>query len=259
MGTRNPNRASSIYLGANGNWHGRVTVGYRDDGSLDRRHVESKSKATVMARVRQLERDRDKGNVRRIGQSWTVESWLQHWLANIAQPSIRDSSFNAYRVAVNRHLIPGLGKHRLERLEPEHLEKLYQRMIKSGARPGTAHQVHRTIRTALGEAHRRGHVSRNVAALAKPPRVQVEPVRPYSVDEVQRILKAAMQRPNGARWAIALALGLRQGEAAGLRWADIDLETRSLRIQARGHARSMVMDAAGGADLRPASAPNASG
>ena len=93
-----------------------MTVGYRDDGSLDRRHVESKSKATVRARVRQLERDRDKGNGRRIGQSWTVESWLQHWLANIAQPSIRDSSFNAYRIAVNKHLIPGLGKHRLERL-----------------------------------------------------------------------------------------------------------------------------------------------
>ncbi|MEV0569391.1 hypothetical protein [Dactylosporangium sp. NPDC050588] len=29
-----------------------------------------------------------------------------------------------YRVAVNRHLIPGLGAHRLDRLEPEHLEKL---------------------------------------------------------------------------------------------------------------------------------------
>src|SRR5512133_2791460 len=193
MGTRNPNRASSIYLGANGNWHGRVTVGYRDDGSIDRRHVESKSKATVVARVRQLERDRDNGNVRRSGKRWTIESWLQYWLANIAQPSIRESSFNAYRIAVNKHLIPGLGKQRLERLEPEHLEKLYQRMIKSGARPGTAHQVHRTIRTALGEAHRRGHVPRNVAALAKPPRVQVEP--------------------------------------AGLRWADVDLEARSLRIQ----------------------------
>ena len=143
----------------------------------------------------------------------------------------RDSSFNAYRIAVNRHLIPGVGKHRLERLEPEHLEKLYRKMIKSGARPATAHQVHRTIRTALGEAHRRGHVSQNVAALAKPPRVQVDPVRPYSVDEVHRILEAGMQRPNGARWAIALALGLRQGEAAGLRWDDVDLETRSLRIR----------------------------
>ena len=40
-----------------------------------------------------------------------------------------------------------------------------------------------------------------------------------------------MQRPNGAGWAIALALGLRQGEETGLRWDDVDLETRSLRIR----------------------------
>lgn len=102
---------------------------------------------------------------------------------------------------MNKHLIPGLGKHRLERLEPEHLEKLYQRMIKSGARPGTAHQVHRTIRAALGQAQRRGHVSRNVAALAKPPRVQVEPVRLYSVDVADRIgglLWAERKRVDGA-------------------------------------------------------------
>lgn len=130
-----------------------------------------------------------------------------------------------------RHLIPGLGKHRLDRLEPEHLERLYRGIIDAGGRPGTAHQVHRTVRTALGEAARRGHVSRNVASLAKPPRVQVEAVKPYSVEEIQRILAEASRRPNGARWAIALALGLRQGEALGLRWEDIDLEHLVIRVQ----------------------------
>jgi integrase len=41
-------------------------------------------------------------------------------------------------------------------------------MIMDGAKPASAHQVHRTARTALGEAQRRGHVTKNVAALAKP-------------------------------------------------------------------------------------------
>lgn len=231
MATRNPNRASSIYQGADGDWHGRVTVGYRDDGGIDRRHVQSASRAKVVERVRKLERERESGTVRRTGMRWTVESWLTHWLENIARPSIRESSYAAYRTAVNKHLIPSLGKHRLDRLEPEYLERLYRKMIAEGSRPGTASQVHRTLRTALGEALRRGHVTRNVAALAKSPRVQVESVRPYTVEEVQRIMSAAMERPNGARWAIALALGLRQGEAVGLRWADVDLASRSLRIR----------------------------
>jgi integrase len=228
---RNPNRASSVYFGSDGYWHGRVSVGIRDDGGVDRRHVMSKSKATVVRKVRAMEKQRDAGNLPNAGQRWTVGKWLGHWLEDVARPSLRDSSYAAYRIAVQKHLVPSIGKHQLDRLEPEHLERLYRRMIDGGAKPGTAHQVHRTIRTALGEAMGRGHVSRNVAALAKPPRVQLEPIEPFSIDDAQKIMVAAGQRRNSARWAIALALGLRQGEALGLRWSDVDLDSGTLWVR----------------------------
>lgn len=229
--TRNPNRASTIYKGNDGYWHGRVTVGYRDDGTLDRRHTMSKSKAVVVKKVRDLERLRDSGQAPKVGAKWTIGAWLEHWLELIARPALRQRSYEAYRGAVNKHLTPALGAHRLDRLEPEHLERLYRRMIESGLSAGTAHQVHRTARTALGEAQRRGHVMRNVAALARAPRVRIVPPEPYSISDVQRILNAAADDRNSARWAIALALGLRQGEALGLRWPDIDLDTHTLRVR----------------------------
>jgi integrase len=84
-------------------------------------------------------------------------------------------------------------------------------MISAGARPATAHQVHRTIRTALGEALRRGYVSRNVATIAKPPRVEVEPVEPYALEEIRAILTIALQGRNAARWAIAWRLVCARG------------------------------------------------
>ena len=46
---------SSIDKGADGWWHGRVTVGRRDDGRPDRRHVMASSKAEVSKKVRVLE------------------------------------------------------------------------------------------------------------------------------------------------------------------------------------------------------------
>jgi hypothetical protein len=88
-GTRAPNGASTIYLGKDGNWHGRVTTGVRDDGKPDRRHVERKTEADVIETIRKLERERDSGKVRKVGQAWTVEKWLLHWLENIAAPTIR--------------------------------------------------------------------------------------------------------------------------------------------------------------------------
>lgn len=230
--SRNPNRQSSIYLGKDGYWHGRVTVGRKDDGSEDRRHVMSKSKGTIVRKVRGLEKLRDEARVPRTGRAWTVAKWLTYWLEEIAQPSIRASSYQAYKTAVDKHLIPLIGGQRLDRLEPEHLETVYRRMIEGGAKPATAHQVHRTARTALGEAHRRGHIGRNPAQLARPPRIQPELVEPFTVEEVQRLLAAARETRNGARWATALALGLRQGEALALRWVDIDFQTRTLRVRA---------------------------
>ena len=65
---RRPNGASSVYKGADGDWHGRVTVGVKDNGKPDRRHVQSKSEAEVIRRVRELEKERDSGTVRKAGQ-----------------------------------------------------------------------------------------------------------------------------------------------------------------------------------------------
>lgn len=235
MTGRNPNGASSIYLGKDGYWHGRVTVGVRDDGRPDRRHVMG-SKADVVRKVRELERQRDAGTVRRSGPGWTVEQWLTHWVDNIAAPFVRENTIAGCRVAVNVHLVPGLGRHRLDRLQPEHLERLYVRMMRDGSAPATAHQAHRTLRTALNEAVRRGHLARNPATLAKAPRLVEKEIEPYTVEEIRTVLATALEGRNGARWAVALALGLRQGEALGLKWTDMDLDAGTLVVR-RGRLR----------------------
>nr|WP_243420782.1 site-specific integrase [Micromonospora globispora] len=104
------------------------------------------------------------------------------------------------------------------------------------AAAATAHQAHRTIRAALNEAVRRGHLTKNPAALAKAPRLPESEIEPYSVAEVQRLLVATRGRRNSARWAVALSLGLRQGEALGLRWSDVDLDAGTLTVR-RGRQR----------------------
>lgn len=229
--TRRPNGASSIYFSEyDQRWHGRVTIGVKDDGSPDRRHVKRKRETDVINAVRELERDRDAGTLRKAGRAWTVEQWLVHWLENISRPSVRYKAYRAYRTAVYHHLIPGLGKHRMPKVEPEHFEKLYAAILARGRKPATAHQVHRTARTAFGEAYRRGHIKRNPVELAKAPRVEEGEIEPLEQEEIQRLIKAALERRNGVRFVLALALGTRQGETIGLKWERLNQTTKSLRI-----------------------------
>jgi integrase len=230
-GTRAPNGASSIYLGKDGKWRGRVTVGIRDDGRPDRRHVERKTEKDAIDAVRALERQRDAGLVPKAGRAWTLRQWLDHWLATIAEPSVRPSTYAYYESASRLYLVPGLGAHRVARLEPEHVEKFYARLRREGRNPGTVHQVHRTLRAALNEAVRRGHLGRNPVLLVRPPTLIEAEVEPFTIEQAQRILEAARQRRNGVRFAIALTLGLRRGEALGLKWTDLDTKAGTLMVR----------------------------
>ncbi|MFD0315969.1 tyrosine-type recombinase/integrase [Streptomyces flavalbus] len=232
--TRRANGETAIYFGKDGRWHARVPMGYKDNGEPYRRHITRPSHDALVEEVKRLEKQRDQGVGQQPGKLWTVEKWLWHWVENIAKPTVSENTYDGYEVAVRVHLVPGVGKHRLDRLQPEHLESLYRRMQANGKRKaGTAHQAHRTARTALGEAVRRGYAARNAAALAKPPRLEEDEseVEPYSVEEVQRLLLEANKRRNSARWMLALALGLRQGETLGLRWADVDLANEYLKLR----------------------------
>ncbi|MFC7243678.1 tyrosine-type recombinase/integrase [Catellatospora aurea] len=242
---------ATIYQGSDGRWHGRVTMGTLDDGKPDRRHVSAKTEAEVTQKVRSLEKDRDAGRVVRPGRGWTVEKWLNHWLEHIAAPKVRANTLSGYSVAVRVHLIPGVGAHRLDKLTPEHLEKLYARMQANGSAAATAHQAHRTIRAALNQAVKRQYLARNPAVHATAPQLDDEEIEPYSIEEVQRFLSEAGKHRNSARWAIALALGLRQGEVLGLQWSDVDLDKGELRVR-RSRLRPKYAHGCGGTCQRKA-------
>jgi integrase len=242
-GTRAPNGASTVYLGTDGYWHGRVSMGTKDDGTPNRPHVKRKTEAEAIKAVRALEKKRDSGEAHQAGRGWTVEQWLTHWVENVAPQTVRRTTMVGYRASVYKHLIPGIGAHRLAKLEPEHLERLYVKLLdwRHGCRegkscgkrrgdecpdrwklkPGTVHLAHRTVRVALGEAVKRKRITSNPAKVAKPPRVVEEEIVPFTTEEAQRILTAAETTRNGARYKIALALGLRRGEALGLKWSDL--------------------------------------
>ena len=90
---------------------------------------------------------------------------------------------------------------------------------------------HRVISRALKVAMQRGRVARNVATLVDAPTVTRDEIVPLTAAEARRLLDAAREIPNGARWSVALALGLRQGEALGLLRDVVDLDAGTLTVR----------------------------
>lgn len=233
MTGRRANGRSSIYRGSDGRWHGYVSMGVKDNGKPDRRHVQGGTEKVVTAKVRDLERRRDAALVTTPGKVPTVGDWLTYWLDNVAVRKVRPSTLQGYRSWITQHLAPGLGGHRLDRLQPEHVDRFYRSAGESLA-PASVLQMHRILSRALTVAVQRGRVPRNVCSLVDAPSVTREEVEPLSQADARAIIAVAMARParrNVARWSVALALGLRQGEALGLTWEYVDLDTQRIRIR----------------------------
>jgi integrase len=67
--------------------------------------------------------------------------------------------------------------------------------------------------------------------LSQSPRYEPPEVEPFTEADASRVLDTAAGRRNSARWSVALALGLWQGEALGLRWTDVDLDEARVVIR----------------------------
>lgn len=85
-----------------------------------------------------------------------------------------------YRRNVDNHIVPALGRIGLRRLRPHHLETLYDRLLRprdgqAPLAPKTVYEIHLVIRGALEDAARRGLISRNVALVARAPRLRSIP------------------------------------------------------------------------------------
>jgi integrase len=234
-----------IYEGSDGLWHGYLTVGTKPNGRPDRRHRTGHTQAECEQKIRQLEDEHAAGKTPTVGRPPTVEQWLRHWCENIARPHVSWSTYqNTYRYAVYHYLIPNVGGHRLDGLEADHLEKLYQRLLgtdrKPGLSPGTVALIHRTVHAALEEAVRRGKVGINVAKIAKSVAPDPPDIDPLTIDECKKILAVTAKRRNGARWSIAM-LGPRQGEVLALIWdEDVDLDAEILVVRGKAQRRKWL-------------------
>lgn len=236
MSGRRSNGESSVYFSeADGKWHGWVTIGTKSDGRPDRRHRMAATEAEVKVKVKELEKQRAAGKVRKAGRPPTIEQWMSVFLDAVCARKVEDGSMaprslDDYRSKNALYVVPGIGKHRIDRLAPEHLDKLYLDLLRRPLASSTVLKVHRIVSRALKVAMQREIVHRNVATLLDAPSVEEAEIEPLTREEARAVLAEADQRRNGARWSIALAMGLRQGEAIGLRWQYLDLDAGVMKV-----------------------------
>ena len=190
--------------------------------------------------------------------NWTVADYLTYWLRQVVREDRRPKTYQGYESVVRLHLIPGLGRKRLDKLTAQDVRTFITRTrqecqcCKHGwdaqreeprccALPSSVccqsrlsarmvQWIHAVLRNALESAAREEIIARNVAKLVRVPAPRYKINRGLTAQQAKATLRAAERHRLHALYVLALFLGLRRGELLGLRWQDVDLDRAKLEV-----------------------------
>lgn len=169
----------------------------------------------------------------------TVGEYLEEWLEGYARSACRPNTFDRYAGLIRGHIIPALGRIRLDQLTPLDLTRFYSEKREQGRldgqagglSPRTIRYLHATLHESLRHAVQWGLVTRNVADAVRPPKLERHEMATWGSTDVERFLSESMGSRYHLIFKLALYTGLRRGELLGLRWSDLNLDRHELTVR----------------------------
>jgi len=224
-------------------WYIRFDTPRKIDGK--RQQKAKACKGMTKRQAEQLLREIESSIVRGEYQqptTYTVASYLEEWLVH-SHGVIGDNTLANYAMVVHKHLIPGLGKIKLDQLESLQIQRFYATLQQPGSNlinkyspkalsPKTIKNVHGILHRALNQAVRWGIIVRNPADTVDTPKVSRRRINVATPEELTKLMAVIEE---ATVWRIPLLLtigtGMRRGEVLALQWQDYNPMTKTIVIQ----------------------------
>ena len=221
---------------------------YKDEGGTWKQKTKALDATTKTEAKRQLaqwraemeaESEREAAQAPRSGglrASASVPEYVEGMINRLeASKAIEASTASGYRASL-KHIDAAFNGVAVKDLTAAQVQEWEAELTTRGLSSSTVGKAHRLLKQAMKEAVNLDLIAKNPIDAVKPPkRVLKKPgINALDLEGRTRLLNAldAMeltQRTLAAR--IALYTGLREGEVCGLRWCDVDLESRTMHIR----------------------------
>jgi integrase len=178
----------------------------------------------------------------------TFHAFSQRWLTDyLPGRNLKLTTTDGYRQTLNRHLLPALGPHTLERLErePQLIDRYITNKTQQGLSPKTITNQLLLLQVMLKTAVRWRLIRHNPVRDIDRPRLNHPEPQILDTTDIHRLDSAYKHLQTSAAtdeerewWRIAHALtftalgtGLRRGELLALQWQDIHLLEHHLQVR----------------------------
>lgn len=177
----------------------------------------------------------------------TVGECLQRWLTSTVG-RVKPTTFDSYRRTVNQYLTPHIGTIKLQQLRPVNVQQLSELLLENGGlrtgklssdtagskplAPKTVRNHLNVLGAALKHALAMGWIANDpMAAVKKPSARRRKEMKVWDANELVHFLGVSTNHELFVLFRLVLYTGLRRSEVLGLRWNDIDLQSRRLAVR----------------------------
>jgi integrase len=199
--------------------------------------------------LRRLMAEADRGVAAAAPARLTLAEWLSQWL-EITRGEIRPITSDRYEAAVRLYLVPALGTIRLRDLSPRDIQAAFARWTTAGRYRGTGGLARSTLGLLRKTLHAALQRALELELIARHPMAPLRKRLPTGAAPEAKVIGAeaaaalvdrAVGTPYHSAIVLAVACGLRRGEACGLRWRNVDFDAGELHVdEARVPARKGI-------------------
>jgi integrase len=203
-------------------WLVRVFLG-RDENGKRKYHNKTihGNKKEAQKYLNAVLREKDLGTFRE-PSNITVDEYLTNWMETSAKQRLRPRTYAIYEDYLRIYIRPAIGKIKIDKLTPLHIQSLYNQMKEKGLSASTIKKAHSIISAAFNQAVKWKTIAQNPAQHVDLPQIERNKMRALTPEEAKRFLEAASSSRWFALFTLMLTTGMRPGEALGLKWSDIE-------------------------------------
>lgn len=166
----------------------------------------------------------------------TTQYFLERiWLPHMLPPRVRQRTYDGYESKIRVHVVPYIGRARIDALTPLVLDRWMARLQAAGVSAHTRLHAYRVLRTALRQAVKWRMITTNPLQAVTPPTPERHDPMVLTVDEVRHLLTAVEGDLIEPAIALAIGCGMRRSEICGLKWEDVDLGNGRVYVRRGRH------------------------
>ena len=204
MAKRRPSGDGMVRKRDDGRWEGHIVVGHKENGDSIFHYVSAKTQKALMEKMHRCIVEYDGAELTEDSRM-TLGEWLDIWLRECAEPSVRPSTYKGYRGYAERNIKPSLGSKQISKVTAADVQTLYRKLQREGGvdggalSPTTVRRIHGVLHQALNAAVDRHLIVKNPTDdVTLPKKVTaaktIKPNQPIDPSYVRKRLQQILER-----------------------------------------------------------------